>query len=121
MFCILSTFSGVVKGDFRQLPVNFPQNLLEPVRQGALQLHWLPGGGVDEPQPPGVEALARQAGDGLLCPVHRVPQQGVADGGQVDPDLVGAACLQAALHMGISGIPGQNGPCLLYTSPSPRD
>ena len=28
----------------------------------------------------------------------------------MDPDLVGAACLQAALHMGISGIPGQNGP-----------
>ena len=65
---------------------------------------------MDEPQPPGVEALARQAGDGLFGPVHRVPQQGVADGSQVDPDLMGAACLQAALHMGVAGVSGQDGP-----------
>ena len=82
------------------LPVNVPQNFLKPLREGALQLHKLPGGGVDKPQPPGVKALPRQAGDGLFAAVDCVPQQGVADGGQMDPDLMGAARLQAALHMG---------------------
>ena len=43
-----------------------------------------------------VEALPRQPRHGLLRPVHRVPQQGVADVGHVHPDLVGAAGLQAA-------------------------
>ena len=89
---------------FSPLPADFPQNFLEPVRQGAFQLHRFPGGGVEEPQPPGVEALSRQTGDGLFRPIHRIPQQGVADGGKVDPYLVGAARLQAALHMGIPGI-----------------
>ena len=28
----------------------------------------------------------------------------------MDPDLMGAARLQAALHMGVPGIPGQDGP-----------
>ena len=28
----------------------------------------------------------------------------------MDPDLMGSPCLQAALHMGIAGVPGQDGP-----------
>ena len=31
-------------------------------------------------------------------PVHRVPQDGVADVGQMDPDLVGAARLRWKIH-----------------------
>ena len=57
-----------------------------------------------------MEALARQTGHRLFGPVHRVPQQGMADGGQVDPDLVGAAGLQPALDVGMAGITAQNGP-----------
>ena len=75
----------------------------EVVRQGTLHGHPFPGARVEEGQPPGVEALADQAGIGLFGPIHRVPQNGMADGGQVDPDLVGAAGLQAALEMGIAG------------------
>ena len=42
--------------------------------------------------------------------VHRVPQHRVAQGGHVDPDLVGAAGLQPALEVGVPGVPGQDGP-----------
>ena len=79
------------------------QHLGKIGRQGALHGDPLPGAGVDEGEPPGVETLARQAGVGTLAPVHHVPQQGVADGGQMHPDLVGAAGLQTALNMGIAG------------------
>ena len=57
-----------------------------------------------------MEALARQPGHGLFGPVHRVPQDGVADVGQMDPDLVGAARLQTAAQMGDAGIPGDDLP-----------
>ena len=79
------------------------QHLGKIGRQGALHGDPLPGAGVDKGEPSGVKALARQAGDGLLGPVYHVPQQGVADGGQMHPDLVGAAGLQTALNMGIAG------------------
>ena len=51
-----------------------------------------------------MEALAGQLREALPHPaVHRVPQDGVAQVGQVDPDLVGPAGLQAALQMGVAG------------------
>ena len=69
-------------------PAQLVQHGLEPAGQGTLHRDALPGAGVDEGEPPGVEALARQTGIGTLAPVHHVPQQGVADGGHVHPDLV---------------------------------
>ena len=38
------------------------QDIPEPIRQRTLQFQRLPGGRVDEPEPAGVQALARQAG-----------------------------------------------------------
>ena len=58
----------------------------------------------------GVEALARQARHGLPIAVHGVPQNRVADIGQMDPDLVGTARLQPAAQVGDTGIPGQHLP-----------
>ena len=78
------------------------QNCCEPVGQGGFHGDALPGGRVGEGELSGVEALARQTGDGLLCPVHRVPQQGVAQVGHMDTDLVGAARLQAAGQVGVA-------------------
>ena len=63
---------------------------------------------MDEPQPHRVEALALEAGDGLFRAVHGVPQDGVADVGHVDPDLVGASRLQTAAHMGAARVPGDD-------------
>ena len=57
-----------------------------------------------------MQALARKARIGLFGAVDSVPQEGMADGGQVDPDLVGAAGLQAALEMGIAGKTFQDRP-----------
>ena len=65
---------------------------------------------MDEFQAPGVEALAGQAGPGLSAAVHRVAKERVADRGQMDPDLMGAARLQPAFHMGKAPVPGQHGP-----------
>ena len=86
------------------------QDIPEPIRQRTLQFQRLPGGRVDEPEPAGVQALAGQSGPWLFAAVHRIPQQRMADGGQMDPNLVGTACFQPALHMGIARIAGQNGP-----------
>lgn len=80
------------------------QHLGKIGRQGALHGDPLPGAGVDKGEPSGVKALARQAGDGLLGPVYHVPQQGVADGGHVDPDLVGAPRFQAKPNEGAAEI-----------------
>ena len=57
-------------------PAQLGQHGLEPVGQRALHRDALPGAGVDEGEPPGVEALARQTGIGTLAPVHRVPGRG---------------------------------------------
>ena len=64
-----------------------------------------------EAQAGGVEGLAAKAGQGLpagraetgpalgrLLAIDRVAQQGMADGGQMDPDLVGPARGQPAFH-----------------------
>ena len=58
----------------------------------------------------GVEALARQTRHGFFGPVHRVPQDGVADIGQVYADLVGAACFQPAAQVGDALIAGDDLP-----------
>ena len=68
-------------------------------RQGAVELHRFAGAGMDEAQAGGVEALAGEAGDRLFGAVDRVSQDGVADVGHVDTDLVGAAGLQAAAQV----------------------
>ena len=65
---------------------------------------------MEKPQPHGVETLARQPRHRLFGPIHRIPQNRVADVGQVDPDLVGAARLQAATQMGDAGIAGDDLP-----------
>ena len=69
-----------------------------------------PRSGVEEPQPHGVEALALKPGHGLFVSVDGIPQDGVADIGHVDPDLMGAARLQTALHVRTAGEPLQHGP-----------
>ena len=65
---------------------------------------------MDKAQPPGVEALACQAGHRLFCPIHRIAQQGMAQIGHVDANLVGAAGLQTALQVGAAGIAPQHLP-----------
>ena len=55
---------------------------------------------MEKPQPHGVETLARQPRHGLFGPIHRIPQNRVADVGQVDPDLVGAPGDELAAHQG---------------------
>ena len=65
---------------------------------------------MEKPQPHRMKALALETRHGLFRPVHRVPQNGVADVRHVDPDLVGAPGLQSALHIGIAGEPLQHGP-----------
>ena len=64
---------------------------LEFLWQGALEFHRLPGAGMEESQPHRMETLALKAGNCLFGAVHRVSQDGVADVGHVDPDLVGAS------------------------------
>ena len=83
---------------------------LKFLRQAAEQLHHLPGAGMVEPQPHGVEALPLQARDRLFVPVNRVPQNGMADVGHMDANLVCPSSLQAALHIGEAGEPLQHGP-----------
>ena len=49
-------------------------------------------------------------------PVHSIPQKRMADTGHVDANLMGAACLQPALHMGVLPETVQNpvmGYCIL--------
>ena len=41
-------------------------------------------------------------------PVHSVPQQGMAYAGHMDANLVGTACFQPALHMGVLPEPVQD-------------
>jgi len=65
---------------------------------------------MDEAQAGGVEALAGEAGDRLFGAVDRVAQDGVADVGHVDADLVGAAGLQAAAQVGDTGVTGDDLP-----------
>lgn len=65
---------------------------------------------MEKAQARGVETLARQTRHGLLIAVHGVPQNRVADIGQMDPDLVGTARLQPAAQVGDAGIPGQHLP-----------
>ena len=97
-----------------------PQPGFKFLRQGAVELHHLPGAGVEEPQAHRVEALTLEAGNGLFGPVHRVPQDRMADVGHVDPDLMGAAGLQPALHIGKAGEPlqylpmGYGGPAVCH-------
>src|SRR6516162_1242445 len=82
-------------------------------RQGAFEGQPGPGPGVAEAESGGVQGLAAEAGKGrlarraeagqalrALAAIERVAQQGVADGGQVDPDLVGPARGQPALDEG---------------------
>ena len=65
---------------------------------------------MEKAQARGVETLARQTQHGLLIAVHGVPQNGMADISQMDPDLVGTARLQSAAQVGDTGIPGQHLP-----------
>ena len=58
--------------------------------------------GVDELQPHGVEALAGQSRDRFFGAIHRIPQNRMANMGHVYADLMGAACFQAAAHMGVA-------------------
>src|SRR6516162_3363559 len=73
-------------------------------RQGAFEGQPDPGPGVAEAERGGVQGLAAEAGKGrpagrpqagpalrAFPAIDRVAQQGMADGGQVDPDLVGPA------------------------------
>ncbi len=62
----------IAASPFLRFLLQLCQHMGEFLRQGAGQLHELAGAGVDEAQAGGVEALARQAGDGLLRAVHRV-------------------------------------------------
>src|SRR6516225_8713545 len=72
--------------------------------RGAFEGQPGPGAGVAEAQSCGVQGLAAEAGEGrqagrsqagpalrALPAIDRVAQQGMADGGHVDPDLVGPA------------------------------
>lgn len=64
---------------------------------------------MDESQNAGVKGLAAETAYGTLGrPVHSVPQKGMADTGHVDANLMGAACLQPALHMGVLSETVQN-------------
>ena len=65
---------------------------------------------MDEAQPHGVEALALEPRHGLFRPVDGVSQDGVAQVGHVDPDLVGAAGLQTAADVGEAGVAGDDLP-----------
>ena len=64
---------------------------------------------MQEPETVGVQ---RRTGDegGVLGAVEPVPGQRVAHGGEVEPQLVGAAGLQTAFNPGIAGIPAEHGP-----------
>ena len=86
---------GVSLIDLLYSTPQFSQNCLKPWGQLAFHRYPFPGGGVGEGQPSRVEALACQAGKGLAA-VDLVAQKRVAGVGHMYPDLVCAACLQAA-------------------------
>ena len=67
------------------------QHTGEFLRQGAGQLHDLAGAGMDEAQSGGVEALARQAGDGLFIAVDGVAEDRVPDVREVRAYLMRAS------------------------------
>ncbi len=48
-----------------------------------------------------VQALPRKPRNGLFCAVHRIPVDGMADIGHVDPYLVGPPGLQTAADVGV--------------------
>ena len=50
----------------------------------------------------GMEALAALAKLGLFMTVDRIAENRMILPGQMDPDLMGAPCFQAALHIGIA-------------------
>ena len=72
---------------------------LHILRQGLLPRHGLPGDGVEEGEPGGVEGGPGDQAVSLRA-VEKVPGEGVADVGHVHPDLVGAASVQLQLHQG---------------------
>ena len=84
------------------------QHPFKLLRPGAGELHWAAGTGMEKAQARGVETLARQTRHRLPIAVHGVPQNGMADISQMDPDLVGTARLQSAAQVGDTGIPGQH-------------
>ena len=87
----------------------------ESRRQRCLNVDWLSREGMGKAEKLGVQevaSIARQAGEvfkGLAgCAVERIAYQGMADGGQVDPDLVGAAGMQGDLKGGGAGGAGDD-------------
>ncbi|NJN93555.1 MAG: hypothetical protein HC875_05385 [Anaerolineales bacterium] len=56
----------------------------------------LPGAGVAEAQPLGVEKLALEAEDVLFAAIDRIADDGAFEPGQVDPNLVGPAGFRAS-------------------------
>ena len=102
------------------LPLQLFQHPGEFLRQRTGEGDLFPRGRVNELQGRGVEALARQPRHRLFGPVHGVPQDGVADIGQVYSDLVGAARFQAAAQMGDAPIAGDDNRILqLQSEPYP--
>jgi hypothetical protein len=103
----------VLAGD-RVLRPQDGQELLDVRGWAGLELAALAGDRVVEGQPPGVESLPREVAAGgavariregapLAPRVDRIADDGVADVGHVDPDLVGAAGYRAALDEGGPG------------------
>lgn len=94
----------------KRLTFQFMQDRLKPIGQGTLQLHRAASGRVDEFQTAGVEALTGQAGPWLSAAINGVSKERVPHRGQMNPDLVGTSCFQAALHMGKAAVSCQYGP-----------
>ena len=97
-------------GDWKSLsaiPIRIPVSLLlqrEPRRQSCLKIDWFAGDGMMEFQKSGMQkisSIARQAGEIFERlagqTVQRIAHQGMADGCQMDPDLMRAARTQSYL------------------------
>ena len=68
----------------------------------------LPGARVQEGESAGVQALGVLSQLRLFVAIDCVAQNGVAQIGQMDADLVGSAGFQLQLQMGIAGVAGQH-------------
>ena len=67
----------------------------------AVQIVQGPGVGFEgESQLPGAQRLTGEGGGLFIAPVFAVPHQGVAGGGELGADLMGAAGEEPALHQG---------------------